>query len=133
MATSSSSTAGADLFVDTRGQFACHTFSGKDEDWPAWCIKFESYLELVGLSTQLEEAAEFVGSLHFGGLGQTANSTARVVYALLIAKTEGKALGLVMLSEKHNGLEAWRRLKEEYEAKHGGRPAALCLLAWRGM
>ena len=109
MATSSSSTAGA-LFDDTRGQFACHTFSGKDEDWPAWCTKFESYLELVGHSTQMKEAAEFVGSLHLGGLGQTANSTARVAYALLRARTEGKALGLVMLSEKHNGLEAWRRM-----------------------
>ena len=124
MATVPSSTAGASLFVDTKGQFSCQTFSGKDEDWPAWCIKFESYCELLGLGTQMEEAAEFVGSLHLGGFGQTANSTARVVYALLIAKTEGKALALVMLSEKHNGLEAWRRLKEK--VRNQARRAADC-------
>ena len=96
----------ANLLVDTRGQFSCGTFSRKDEDWPSWCVKFESYCELVGLGVQMEESVEYVGSLSLAALGATANSTARVLYALLISKTEGKALGVVMLSEKHNGLEA---------------------------
>ena len=125
MAAAAATAIANNLFVDTRGQFSVSTFSGKDDDWPAWCVKFESYCELVGLGAQMEEAVVYSGSLSLAALGTRANDTARVVFALLISKTEGKALGLVMLSEKHNGLEAWRKLKDEYEAKHGGRLAAM--------
>ena len=40
-------------------------------------------------------------------------------------KLEGKALGIVQLVNKGEGLEAWRHLKLEYEGKSGNRLAAL--------
>ena len=40
-------------------------------------------------------------------------------------ETYGKALGIVQLVGKGEGLEAWRQLKVEYEGKSGNRQAAL--------
>ena len=49
----------------------------------------------------------------------------RQLYAILVVKLEGKALGIVQLVNKGEGLEAWRQLKLEYEGKSGNRQAAL--------
>ena len=49
----------------------------------------------------------------------------RQMYAILVIKLEGKALGIVQLVNKGEGLEAWRQLKLEYEGKSGNRQAAL--------
>ena len=42
-----------------------------------------------------------------------------------MAKLDGKALGIVQVVGKGEGLEAWRQLKLEYEGKTGNRQAAL--------
>ena len=47
------------------------------------------------------------------------------MYAILVVKLEGKALGIVQLVNKGEGLEAWRQLKLECEGKSGNRQAAL--------
>ena len=44
---------------------------------------------------------------------------------MLVAKCEGKAFGIAQLCPKGNVLEAWRRLKDEYEGRSGNRLAAL--------
>ena len=49
----------------------------------------------------------------------------RQLCAILVVKLEGKALGIVQLVGKREGLEAWRQLKLEYEGKSGNRQAAL--------
>ena len=49
----------------------------------------------------------------------------RQLYAILVVKLEGKAVGIVQLVGKGEGLEAWRQLKLEYECKFGNRQAAL--------
>ena len=41
------------------------------------------------------------------------------LYATLVVKLEGKALAIVQLVGKGEGLEAWRQLKLEYEGKSG--------------
>ena len=41
----------------------------------------------------------------------------RQLYAILVVKLDGKALGIVQLVGKGEGLEAWRQLKLEYEGK----------------
>ena len=58
-------------------------------------------------------------------LGDEAKAASRTVYALLVSKTSGRALSIVTLMTKRHGLEAWRRLKIEYEGKQGSRVAAL--------
>ena len=49
----------------------------------------------------------------------------RHLYAILVVKLEGKALGIVQLVGKGEGLEVWRQLKLEYEGKSGNRQAVL--------
>ena len=44
---------------------------------------------------------------------------------VLVVKLDGKALGIVQLVGKGEGLETWRQLKLEYEGKSGNRQAAL--------
>ena len=57
--------------------------------------------------------------------GPSALRVFRQLYGLLINKCEGKALSIVCLCERHAGMDAWRRLKGEYEAPVGGRFAAM--------
>ena len=49
----------------------------------------------------------------------------RQLNAILVVKLEEKALEIVQLVNKGEGLEAWRQLKLEYEGKSGNRQAAL--------
>ena len=47
------------------------------------------------------------------------------LHAILVVKLDGKALGMVQLVDKGEGLEAWRQLKLECDGKSGNRQAAL--------
>ena len=95
--------------IDTRGEFKLVPYSGDDEHWPQWVLKFEAWSELVGWGRQLDAAA----------------ASTLPMYAILVVKLEGKALGIVQLVNKGEGLEAWRQLKLECEGKSGNRQAAL--------
>ena len=39
--------------IDTRGEFKLVPYSGDDEHWPQWVLKFEAWSELVGWGRQL--------------------------------------------------------------------------------
>ena len=43
--------------IDTRGEFKLVPYSGDDERWPQWVLKFEASSELVGWGRQLDAAA----------------------------------------------------------------------------
>ena len=43
--------------IDTRGEFKHVSYSGDDEHWPQWVLKFEAWSELVGWGRQLDAAA----------------------------------------------------------------------------
>ena len=43
--------------IDTRGEFKLVPYSGDDEHWPQWVLKFEAWSELVGWGRQLDAAA----------------------------------------------------------------------------
>ena len=73
----------------------------------------------------MDAAEREIGEIDPDLLGDPAVAISRALYSLLIAKCEGKAFGIVRLVPRHHGLEAWRRLKLEYEAKTGGRFAAM--------
>ncbi len=49
----------------------------------------------------------------------------KALWAELIAKCEGNAVGIVTLIPRRHGLEAWRLLKKEYEGKQGSGIAAM--------
>eukprot|EP00969_Alexandrium_andersonii_P004619 198711-Alexandrium_andersonii.AAC.1 len=44
---------------------------------------------------------------------------------MLTSKCRGRAASLVQLAGRNNGLEAWRRLVQDYEPDVGGRHAAV--------
>ena len=112
--------------IDTRREFKLVPYSGDDEHWPQWVLKFEAWSELVGWRRQLDAAAA-ASTLPIVNttLETEVQTTSRRLYAILVVKLEGKALGIVQLVNKGEGLEARRQLKLEYEGKSGNRQAAL--------
>ena len=111
--------------IDTRGEFKLVPYSEDDEHWPLWVLKFEAWSELVGWGQQLDAAAASTLPNVNTMLEAEVQTISRQLYATLVVKLEGKALGIVQLVNKGEGLEAWRQLKLEFEGKSGNREAAL--------
>ena len=111
--------------LDTRSEIKVPNFDGRDEHWPEWSVKFESYALLLGWGDRLTEAEQRTEPITAESL---ANDEGRRIdsqlWALLVAKTAGKAFAIVRL-RRGRGLECWRQLKLEYEAKVGGRWAVM--------
>ena len=116
--------------IDTRGEFKLIPYSGDDEQWPQWVLKFEAWSEFVGWGQHLDNASQSTHPIVNSTLQVEVQSISRQLYAILVVKLEGKALGIVHLVTKGEGLEAWRQLKLEYEGKSGNRQAALL---WRNL
>ena len=100
-------------------------YSVDDEHWPQRVLKFEAWSELVGWGRQLDAAAASTLPIVNTTLETEVQTISRQLYAILVVKLEGKALGIVQLVNKGEGLEAWPQLKLEYEGKSGNRQAAL--------
>ena len=111
--------------IDTRGEFKLVSYSGDDEHWPQWVLKFEAWSELVGGGRHLDAAAASTLQIVNTTLETEVQTISRQLHAILMVKLEGKALGIVPLVNKGEGLEAWRQLKLEYEGKSGNRQAAV--------
>ena len=111
--------------VDTRREFKVGSFDGKDEHWVHWSLKFEAFTSLLGWEDAMATAATLGTEVSLKGVEQAVTDTARALFSLLVAKSEGKAFGIVQLCPKGNGLEAWRRLKDEYEGRSGNRLVAM--------
>ena len=80
---------------------------------------------MVGWKRQLDAAAASTLPIVNLTVEAEVQTNSRQLYAILVVKPEGKALGIVQLVGKGAGLEAWRQLKLEYEGKSGNRQAAL--------
>ena len=111
--------------IDRREKIKLAPLSGADEHWPQWVLKFEAWSELVGWGRQLDAAAASTLPIVTTTLETEVQTISRQLYAILVVKLEGKALGIVQLVNKGEGLEAWRQLKLEYEGKPGNRQAEL--------
>ena len=97
----------------TREEFKLIPYSGDDEQWPQWFLKFEAWSELVGCGQNLDVASQSTHPIVNWRLQIEVQSISRQLYAILVVKLEGKALGIVQLVAKGEGLEAWRQLKLE--------------------
>ena len=97
--------------IDTRGEFKLIPYSGDDEHWPQWVLKFEAWSELVGWGRQLDAAAASTLLIVNTTLETEVQTISRQLYAILMVKLEGKVLGIVQLVNKGEGLEAWRQLR----------------------
>ena len=111
--------------IDTRNTISVPTFDGSDANWDAWRTKFEAYADLTGVGNYLEAAEAETDFISNGRMTEDPLAASTTLYALLVTKTDGKALSLVTLVPRRHGLEAWRVLKGEYEGRGGNRVAAL--------
>ena len=111
--------------IDTRNTISVPTFDGSDANWDAWRTKFEAYADLTGVGNYLEAAEAETDFISNGRMTEEPLAASTTLYALLVTKTDGKALSLVTLVPRRHGLEAWRVLKGEYEGRGGNRVAAL--------
>ena len=113
-------------FLDTRGDVRVQSLSGLDAEWDTFRLKFEAYTDLLGMGEFMDAAEQEAGMIDNATLKVVgAVDCSKALYALLIAKCEGKALGVITLVPRRHGLEAWRLLKAEYEGKQGSRIAAM--------
>lgn len=115
----------AALRLDVGDKVKLGDFNGEDKDWDAWSVRFEAYCDLAGMGDALEGAESCTTTIVNDQLGAEALQASRTIYALLISHTQGRALGIVTLCPRRHGLEAWRRLKQEYEGRQGSRIAAM--------
>lgn len=111
--------------LDTRGFSKVPHFSGKDEDWADYIFKFDGYATLLGWGDRLEKAATHPSVIENSRLLDESRQVSTNLYAILQLNTSGKALGIVRLVPRGEGMEAWRQLHREYAPDVGGRHAGL--------
>ena len=61
--------------VDTRLDVKVSTFDGADANWFAWCLRFEAYVGLLGLSAFVNTAAIQPAELDMATFGINAAAT----------------------------------------------------------
>ena len=69
--------------IDTRREFKLVTYSGDDEHWPQWVLKFEAWSELVGWGRQLDAAAPSTLPTVNTTLKAEVQTISRQLYAIL--------------------------------------------------
>ena len=58
--------------LDTKSQIKLFTFSGKDEDWMIWRLKFTAYCALLGWEPAMNEALNQPTEIPYGTLNANA-------------------------------------------------------------
>ena len=96
-------------------------FSGRNDDWPVWSARFGAYAELAGWTAVLEVAEAQTAPISMVGASPEAIRLGKIIYAVLLTKTEGKAFSIVHLTPRGAGAEAWRLLRVEYAGTTGAR------------
>ena len=66
-------------------------FSGRNDDWPVWSARFGAYAELAGWTGVLEVAEAQTAPISMVGTSLEAIRLGKIIYAVLLTKTEGKA------------------------------------------
>ena len=66
-------------------------FSGRDDDWPVWSARFGAYVELAGWTGVLEVAEAQTAPISMVGASPEAIRLGKIICAVLLTKTEGKA------------------------------------------
>eukprot|EP00971_Amphidinium_carterae_P063549 1257648-Amphidinium_carterae.1 len=108
--------------VDTRALGRPREFKSIRSEWQDWAFHFKAFLS--GANAQagqaLDEAARADKEISMTDLGPARESLARQLYLALSLQVSGEALVKVQNVRDHNGLEAWRRLCDEYEPRTKG-------------
>ena len=123
--------------LDTRGFTKPAAFSGVDADWVGWQFTFLSYCGLLhdDYETLMDFSAQQPDPLTMTSFAADKQVVAKQLYHMLVMLcNKGRAVNILMSTERHNGFEAWRRLVHEFEPQLPGRWAtmlsALIAPAW---
>ena len=122
--------------LDLRGLSTPRCFDGEEQHWSELRFMFENWLPLLGVDNYLSEAvAEHSAIPSLGDMNPETVKVAKTVYHVLVLHLGGRALATVRLSERFNGIEAWRSLVREYEsrssaARQAAMLAGLLALVW---
>ena len=119
--------------IDTRTVGKLSEFSGSAESWSDWSFKATAWFALLNpplpqdttVSDLLERARSAPQDIRREQMDPETRSFSEVVYNVLVQVVKGKALGIVRMTPRLNGLEAWRKLHMEYESSSGTRLNAL--------
>ena len=123
-----SRTAMSGALLDTRSFTKPNAFSGLDADWQSFQFVFASYLGLLHETYDdlLEFAEKQRAPVELDTFSDDAKMLAKQLYHMLVMLcTRGRAATIIQSTERHNGFEAWRKLKAEYEPQLPGRWAAM--------
>eukprot|EP00971_Amphidinium_carterae_P350904 6491802-Amphidinium_carterae.1 len=99
-------------------------FSGKDGDFESWAFVTEAMMQELGWTTWWEEYLSLGRHAPLTQLGEGPKAVSENMYLFLTQRVEGKAQTLVKLCETGHGLEAMRRIYDEYRpavatSRHG--------------
>ena len=94
-------------------------FSGRDQDFESWKLKFVISMSLLNFDAALQMAALCKDEVPYNTLRPEYKIQTKYVYSILANTCQGRALNIVRLcitpTGEFHGLEAWRRLLQEYE------------------
>ena len=106
--------------VDLRGVARPPLFTGAVEDWSEFRFRMENVASLLGLEDFMEKAVRGEGEEEPGDATRS-----KFLYNLLVTICQGKALALVRLVPRHDGVRAWASLVREYEPDEASRHCAV--------
>ena len=107
--------------LDSKSIPKADTFNGKVEDWAEWKFGFKSYVTMLGLSTKMREAELNPEEPELIDMTTEAETSAHLLYHLLVQLCKGKARNVARGTEEGNGFKLWRALLREYEPDEAGR------------
>ena len=100
--------AAQNVIIDARLDVKVAQFSGRDEDWFLWCLRFEAYTSLLGWQGYMETARDLGTEVRNEVLAEEAGQVSLGLFNLLVTKCEGKAMGIIRATRRGEGLECWR-------------------------
>ena len=109
------------MLLDIRGFTKPPRFDGRQEHWVAWAFRVESFASLCGWYDFMDQARQATDMIDFTSLVGNAAEVAKSLYHFRVQTVDGRALQLIHLVQRGNGLEAWRILCREYQPAVGGR------------
>ena len=68
--------------IDTRREFKLVPYSGDDEQWPQWVLKFKAWSELVGWGRHLDVASQSTQPIANTTLKAEVQTISRQLYAI---------------------------------------------------
>ncbi len=111
------------MLLDSRGFTKPPRFDGRQEHWAARAFRVESFASLCGWYDYMDRERQAGASIDFTSFVGDAPEVAKSLCHFLVQTVDGRALQLIHLVQRGNGLEAWRVLCRECHPVVGGRVA----------